>query len=419
MTEQPDLPKEIRPYLQPYSSAEESEAAYAQHVAKSHTDFLQRSKLAPHKVHYGERLNGRVQDMYTGRWYFDCHRNGSLFNLGHRHPELIKLAHEALDYLDAGSFSQIPGYRAALAQKLSASTGGALTGAIFGCNGGEAIEIAAHAARNYTGRKKFIAIADSSFHGNGEFGLSISGIHTQLCERYCLDTPNTIFVPFNDLAAMKAALADADVAAVIMEPTPAQGAFPDADPGYLKQVKAECEAQASLFILDDVQTGLGGTGAVWSYEHDGYVPDILVAGKGLGGGLFPVSAAIMSEPVWRTYTDGQFAPHGSTYGGAELSCVVAAKVMDLTTDPAFIARVRDLAERFTRGFANAPFKVTQTGLCIGLWTGDSLAASAALANNGVLTIPTGEAPALPFRPILTISDDEADEIIAIVRETFG
>ncbi|MFN5904363.1 MAG: aminotransferase class III-fold pyridoxal phosphate-dependent enzyme [Novosphingobium sp.] len=415
MSSVPFLPDPAQP---PYSTREAAEEAYSRHVSAGHVSILN-SVLSFHNIHYGKRENGRVQDVYSGRWFFDCHRGGSTFNLGHLHPELVRVAKEALDYVDAGSFSQVSGYRAMLASKLAESTSGALTGSIFGCNGGDAIEIAAHAARYFTGRHRFVAIETGSFHGHNEFGLTVSAISGAERKHYGIAENGTIFVPFNDLPAMRAALAQDDVAGVIIEPTPAQSGFPTADPDYLKGVKAACEANGVLFILDEVQTGMGSCGTMWSYESDGYTPDIIASGKGLGGGMFAISAATMREDVWRKFTGRDFAPHGSTYGGSEHACIVATRAIELTLEPSFLAHTRKLASIFAKGFADAPYPVTQRGLCMGLWTGDSRAAAAALSEAGVLTIPSGVAPVLPFRPILTIAAEEAEDIIAIVRSTLG
>ncbi|MFN5782361.1 MAG: aminotransferase class III-fold pyridoxal phosphate-dependent enzyme, partial [Novosphingobium sp.] len=151
----------------------------------------------------------------------------------------------------------------------------------------------------------------------------------------------------------------------------------------------------------------------------GYTPDIIASGKGLGGGMFAISAATMREDVWRKFTGRDFAPHGSTYGGSDHACIVATRAIELTLEPSFLAHTRKLASIFAKGFADAPYPVTQRGLCMGLWTGDSRAAAAALSEAGVLTIPSGVAPVLPFRPILTIAAEEAEDIIAIVRSTLG
>ena len=116
-------------------------------------------------------------------------------------------------------------------------------------------------------------------------------------------------VPFNDLAAMEEALAGRDVAAVIMETIPATYGFPLPDPGYLESVKRLCERYGALYIADEVQTGLMRTGELWAISKHGIEPDILVTGKGISGGLYPISAVLVSEAARRLAQRGRFRPH--------------------------------------------------------------------------------------------------------------
>lgn len=406
-------PKKVFTY--PYSGVESNDAAYARHISPQLAGFL---KGTPLNVHYGLRDNARLQDVFTGRWYWNCHRNGSKYNLGHRNPVLVSALRDALEFIDAGSFSQLSGYRAKLAEQLSASTHHQLPGVTFGCAGAEANEMALHAAQNHTGRRKLVAISQTSFHGSTSSCLAVSGISGAQVERYRVDRERVTFVPFNDLEAMKRAITR-ETAAVIMEPAVAQAGFTPPAPGYLKGVREACSAAGALLIFDEVQTGVGATGPIWAYQDMGVLPDILTTGKGLGGGIYPISVALMKQAVWESYTQGQLLPHESTYGGSELGCVVASKVMEMVSEPAFQQHVRALSERFARGFAGAPFEVTQVGLCMGIRTQEPLATALKLVDAGVLVIPSMDDQVVPFRPILTLKDEDADEIIALVRKTLG
>ena len=139
-------------------------------------------------------------------------------------------------------------------------------------------------------------------------------------------------VPFNDLAAMEQALAGGDVAAVIMETIPATYGFPLPEPGYLEAVKALCERHGTLYIADEVQTGLMRTGEMWGITKHGIEPDILVTGKGLSGGMYPIAAVLVSEQCAGWLTEDGFA-HISTFGGAELGCVAALKTLEICSRP--------------------------------------------------------------------------------------
>ncbi|QUR69354.1 aspartate aminotransferase family protein [Mycobacterium spongiae] len=399
----------------PYATAAESDKAFGEVVSTFEASLI--SSL-PLNVHYGRRDNARVQDAYTGRWYWDCHREGSKYNLGHRNPAVVDALHEAIDHIDAGNFSHLSGYRAMIVEKLVASTGGALPRGRLGLSGSDAVEIAVHAARAFTQRKGLVAIADTSYHGSGELGTAISAIRAAQMKACLVDGGHTTYVPYNDLAAMKSAITT-DTAAVIMEPTPAQAGFPEPSPGYLAGVKAACEAKGALMILDEIQTGFGSTGTLWAYEQFDFVPDLMAIGKGMGGGMYPISATLMADGPWRAYTDGQLFPHDSTYAGSEIGCVIASVVLDLTNNPGFLGRVGELADRFKRGFAGAPFEFSQVGLCMGIQTGDSIGTATKLAEHGILTIPSDSAPVVPFRPFLTLRDEDADDIIERVRRALG
>ena len=402
----------------PYESAAASDAAYARFVTPGPGPILSALGI---NVHYGARKNARVQDVYTKKWYWDCHRGGSTFNLGHRNEELRAAMLEALNEIgNAGSFLQLSGYRAKLVEKLLATTKGGFYGATFGVSGTDANEIAIHAARNHTHRRGLVAISDTSVHGSTDLTYGVSGAFADTRQRYLIDNPNTTFVDYNNIDAMDSAVTY-DTAAVIMELSPAQGGFPVPGPGYLANVKQICSDRGAVMILDEVQTGLGGTGRFWGHEQYGFVPDILTVGKGFGGGVYPISAAVMSESVWHSYNDGNIIPHDSTYAGSELGCVVAAAVLKITGQQEFLQHTRQLAARFAEGFAGAPFNVNQIGLCMGLSSNamSQLDMSALLAAKGVLAIPSLAAPVVVFRPILTLSMSDADDIISRVRSALG
>jgi acetylornithine/succinyldiaminopimelate/putrescine aminotransferase len=408
----------------PYPSAELNDAAYGRFVAVEHARMMSAGgPMSALNIQYGRRENARVQDAYTGEWYWDCHRNGTKYHLGHRHPEVVATLSEALQHIDAGNFLVLSGYRAKLGELLAATTNGDLPHVTFGVGGTDAIECAIHAARNFhhangENRRKLVAIRNVSYHGGSDLTLSISGAYHEQVKRYLVSTADVTAVPFNDLAAMKAAITR-ETAAVVIEPSPAQGGFPPPSKGYLEGVKAACEAKGALMIVDDVQTGLGVLGTTWSYQSFDFKPDMVVTGKGLGAGLYPISVALMTTPVWQTFTSGQLFPHPSTYAGSDLGCVVGYKVMQITSDPAYLGHVRKLSEQFARGFADLPVKLNQLGLCMGIPSANPLETVARLLKNRILVIPSDVAPVIPFRPIPTLSETEADTVIGLVRDALS
>lgn len=399
----------------PYATADENDAAYAAHVSASHAATLVGGPL---NIHIGERENARVRDQYTGKWYWDCHRTGTKFNRGHRNPQIRAALREAIDILDAGDFALLSGYRSKLADQLVASTGGAFRGVTFGVGGADSIEISVHAARNHTGRRDLVSISQTSYHGGTDLGLSLGGISGDQRARYQVEDTHVTRVPYNDLKAMEKAVTD-NTAAVVIEPSPAQGGFPYPADGYLPGVRAICDAHGVVMIADEIQTGVGGSGTMWAYQQLGFVPDIFTSGKGLGGGYYPISASVMKADVWHSYTDGQMIPNESTYGGSELGCVVASTVLKITDRPEFLARVQGLTQRFKDGFAGAPFNYTELGLNMGIRTDDPMGTANKLLEQGIFVVPSFDDLVVPFRPILTMSDDDADQIIAAVRQVLG
>ncbi|MCA9659220.1 MAG: aminotransferase class III-fold pyridoxal phosphate-dependent enzyme, partial [Myxococcales bacterium] len=180
--------------------------------------------------------------------------------------------------------------------------------------------------------------------------------------------------------------------------------------------------RGALLILDEVQTGLGRTGALWGYEHEGVEPDMVVTGKGLSGGIYPITATLM-RPELHAFFDAHPFIHISTFGGAELGCAAALAVLDVIEAPGFLDRVRVLGERFAAGFAGAPFELRRRGLFMGLKfaaEGAGMVATKMLYERGVFALyANNDTSVLQFLPPLVTTDDEADAIIRAVRGALG
>jgi acetylornithine/succinyldiaminopimelate/putrescine aminotransferase len=241
---------------------------------------------------------------------------------------------------------------------------------VFGSSGGEAIDVAIKSARFATKRRVIVSI-QKAFHGHT--GLAVATGDERFAKLFLADRPDEFrHVPFNDIDAMRSALAEGDVAAVIMESIPATYGFPLPLPGYLSQVKRLCEQNDALYIADEVQTGLGRTNALWCISKSGVTPDILVTGKGLGGGIYPISAAVLGERAAGWLQEDGFA-HMGTFGGSELGCAVALTVLQITHRPETTAHVQALSRQWAEGLAGAWRQhptvirgIRQDGLVIGL-----------------------------------------------------
>jgi acetylornithine/succinyldiaminopimelate/putrescine aminotransferase len=367
----------------------------------------------------GRREGYRFWDL-DGRELLDLHLNGGTFNLGHRHPALVEELRTALDRLDIGNHHFPSVERSLLAEQLVALTPG-MRYAVFGSGGGEAVDLALKSARRATGRSRVVS-ATGAFHGHT--GLALAAGDERAAEAFgCTGAPGEfVHVAFNDAAAVETACAAGDVAAVILETVPATVGFVEPKPDYLPQVEAACRRHGTALILDEVQTGLGRTGAMWAFERYQVRPDAVVTAKGLSGGLYPISATLLDEWLGGWLEQDGWG-HVSTFGGAELGCPVARRVLDLTTDPETAGHVASLISTFSDGLGELRDRhpawlreVRQTGLVIGLQfahpQGGMLMTQALLAA-GVWAIYAGFDPScLQVKPGLLLSHEEARAALA-------
>jgi acetylornithine/succinyldiaminopimelate/putrescine aminotransferase len=400
---------------QPYATYEAASSAFGAHVSRAKVKTLEALGI---EIVVGDREGGRFRDAYSGRWFWNCHCNGGVFNLGHRHPRVVGAVREALDHLDVGNHHLVSGWRARLGEQLSASTGGRLPFAVFSPSGSEAVDLAIRLARAHTERPEIVSTL-GGYHGLA--GLALAASDPRWHEPFGPSPPGFVHVPFNDLEAIQASLRR-ETAAVILESIPATLGFPLPEPGYMRAVGELAHEAGALLILDEVQTGLGRTGTNWYFEQEGVVPDMVIVGKALGGGLYPVSATLITDQLESFFDHHPFS-YVSTFGGAELGCVAAGAVMDEVLSPGFLERVRELGERFEAGLAGLPIELRRRGLTMGLKFPEEqggVLASKRLIDAGVFAVfAEHDHSVTQFKPPLILSDDEADEIVAIAREALG
>lgn len=362
-----------------------------------------------------------------GRRLFDVHINGGTFSLGHRNPEIVAALHEAIERYDVGNHHFASEPRARLAEELSRISPGPLRYSVFTASGGEANDVAIKSARWATGRRRIVSLV-GSFHGHT--GLSLPAGDVENAKLFLCEGVGREFeqVPFNDLDAMRQALAGGDVAAVILETIPATYGFPLPEPGYLAGVKSLCEEYDSLYIADEVQTGLGRTGRMWGVECHGVEPDILVTGKGLSGGMYPVAAAVLSERAGGWLREKGWG-HVSTFGGSEIGCHVALEVVKIIERPGVLENVRAMSDHLGAGLARLqqqhPFLkgIRRQGLVMGLEFDHPMGGvlmTAAGYDVGLWAFFAGfERSVLQFKPGLLIERRECDELLSLLEEAIG
>lgn len=290
----------------------------------------------------GRREGYKFWDV-DGREFHDFHLNGGTYNLGHRHPELVELLRDALDHVDMGNHHLPSDLRGRVAERLVAMSGPQMRYAVFAPSGGEANDVAIKSARRATGRRRIVTV-NGGYHGRT--GLSGASGDATNARSFLSDLPDEFAaVPFNDVDALARELERGDVAAFLVEVIPATLGFPLPDEDYYLRVKELCRSHGTVLIADEVQTGLLRSGEMWACTTYGVEPDIIVTGKGLGGGLYPVAAVILNEWAGEWVTRDGWG-YVSTAGGAELGMCVALGVLDILERPSTRPTVLDVASAF-------------------------------------------------------------------------
>ena len=368
----------------------------------------------------GNREGPYLTDLSGEKRVFDCHCNGGVFNLGHRNPEVIQPLIESLKELDIGNHHLISEQRATLATRLAELAPGDLPYTVFGVGGGEAVDLAIKIARGYTGRDTIIS-AKGAYHGHT--GLALATGDEKYRAPFGPEAPGFLQAPFNDIHALQENIDD-NTAAIILETIPATYGIAVPADDYLPQVRQLCHERGILLIVDEIQTGLGRTGKLWGIEHFDVEPDIMVIGKGLSGGIYPMAATCFRAELETVFHEDPFI-HISTFGGAEVGCPVAMKVLELSSDPAFLAHVNEIAAIFKDGFSTLKEKhpeilvrLRQLGLMMGIEMVNEFCGpffSKAAYDAGFLSVyANNDTRVAQFLPPLTIESHQAEELLTKV-----
>jgi putrescine aminotransferase len=283
------------------------------------------------------------------REYLDCGGYG-VFILGHRHPAVLGAVVRQLDRHPMATRALLSGELAEAARRLVESAPTGLARAYFACTGAEAVETALKLARA-GGRRRVIAMANG-FHGKTLGALSITDRMTfQAPFRPLL--PDITTVPFGDAGALRAALAEDEAkACVVLEPVQGEGGVRIPPVGYLRDVADACREAGALLVLDEIQTGLGRLGAWWGCQAEGVCPDLLLVGKGLGGGIVPVSAVVATEAAFAPL-DRNPRLHSSTFSGYPLGMAAVAATLETIAREDIPRRAHQLGKRLHDHLAEA------------------------------------------------------------------
>ncbi|MBQ0889735.1 ornithine--oxo-acid transaminase [Streptomyces sp. RM72] len=315
------------------------------------------------------RAEGAWVEDVEGRRYLDMLAGYSALNFGHRHPALIEAAHRQLDRLTLTSRAFHNDRLAGFAERLAALTG---TDMVLPMNtGAEAVESGIKVARKWAydvkgvpADRATIVVAADNFHGRTTTIVSFSTDETAR-SGFGPFTPGFRVVPYNDLAALEAAV-DETTAAVLIEPIQGEAGVLIPDDGYLAGVRELTRRKGCLFVADEIQSGLGRTGHTLAVEHESVVPDVVLLGKALGGGIVPVSAVVGSREVLGVLHPGE---HGSTFGGNPLAAAVGTAVVELLETGEFQRRAAELGAVLREGLAALVGRGVVGFRARGLWAG--------------------------------------------------
>jgi ornithine--oxo-acid transaminase len=360
-----------------------------------------------------------------GRRYLDMLAAYSALNFGHRHPALIAAAQRQLDRVTlvsrAFDHDQFGLFCAELAELAGMEM-------VLPMNtGAEAVETAIKTARKWGYEVKgvpadeaVIVAFDGNFHGRTTTIVSFS-TDPDARASFGPYTPGFRVVPYGDADALAAAM-DPNVVGVLIEPIQGEAGVVVPPAGYLAAVRELCTAHGALMIADEIQSGLGRTGATFACEHEGVQPDIYLLGKALGGGIVPVSAVVSSRAILGVFQPGQ---HGSTFGGNPLACAVGREVIALLATGEYQERSAKLGAHLHDRLSALPRDVVRRVSGRGLWAGiefTSLPGRVAcerLAAHGVLAKDT-HGTAIRLAPPLMISEPDLDwgldQLEAAIRE---
>ena len=352
----------------------------------------------------------RLWDL-DGREYLDLFAGAAVNSLGHAHPAIIEAVSRQVAELTHTSNVYMHEREVELAERLLALLGA--DGRVFFANSGaEANEAAIKLARRIQGpgRPVFVT-AERSFHGRTMGALALTG-KPSIRDQFAPFGLTMRYVPFGDAAALRAAVG-ADVAAVFLEPVLGEGGVVPAPEGYLRVAREACDQAGALLVIDEVQSGIGRTGAWFAHQADGVRPDVLTLAKGLGGGL-PIGACIGLGECGAAFAKGD---HGTTFGGGAVTCAAALAVLGVIERDGLLEQVTSVGERLATSLSAVSHPLVAGVRGRGLWLGIVLTAEAApdveaaARQAGFLVNPV-QPDVARLSPPLILSTVEADEFTA-------
>lgn len=361
-----------------------------------------------------------------GRKYLDCLSAYSAVNQGHVHPEILNALLEQAKKVTLTSRAFRNDQLPLLYKELSEMTGYDMSLPMN--SGAEAVETAVKLARKWAYQVKKvprhqaeIIVAGNNFHGRT---ITIISFSTEPLYRddFGPFTPGFVVVEYGDAAAIEKAITP-NTAAVLLEPIQGEAGVIMPPDGYLKSVAELCRKNNVLFVADEIQTGLCRTGKLFASHHEDVRPDIVIVGKALAGGFYPVSAVLADKPILGLFTPGE---HGSTFGGNPLAAAVARASLKVLREEKLAERAAELGAYFVEQLSEIPSphvkEVRGKGLLIGVElkpeAGGARRFCEALKSKGILAKETHD-NVIRFAPPLVIDKGTIDWALPAIRETLN
>ena len=349
-----------------------------------------------------------------GKAYLDFSSGIGVTNLGF-HPQIQQALIQ-----QAGRIWHSPNlYLSSLQEQVAQELAGSYDYLAFFCNSGaEANEAAIKLARKATGKQGIITF-QQSFHGR-TFGAMAATGQDKIKEGFGDGVPHFSYAVYNDLASVED-LVNQDTAAVMLELVQGESGVRPAEAAFVKDLADFCRREEILLIVDEVQTGMGRTGQLYSFEHYGIIPDIVTLAKGLANGL-PAGALLGKSGLAPAFGPGS---HGSTFGGNKLAMAAALETLHIMKETGFMEEVRSksaiLLEQLQLAFQDHPniSAVRGLGMMIGIETSASLSRLVEAARQKGLIILTAGENVIRLLPPLTISREEIQQGIAVLKEVFS
>lgn len=398
-------------------------------------DFIKKEdQYGAHNYHPLPVVLDKGEGIYVwdveGKKYFDFLSAYSAVNQGHSHPKLIKALTDQAEKLALTSRAF---YSSSLGEYEEYITKYFGYDKVLPMNtGAEGDETALKLCRKWGYEKKGIPenqakiiVCDGNFHGRTITIISMS-TDPDSYKGFGPYTPGFEIVPYNDLPALEKALEDPNVAGFLVEPIQGEAGVYVPGDGYLKKAFDLCKKKNVLFIADEVQTGLSRTGKLLACDHEGVRPDVLILGKALSGGIYPVSAVLADDDVMLCIKPGE---HGSTYGGNPIAAKVATAALEILKEE----KLSENAERLGIIFRNEMQKLVDKYDMVELVRGKGLLNAVvikpkgnvkawdvclAMKENGLIAKPTHE-HIIRFAPPLVINEEQLMEAVAIINKTIA